>query len=126
MLLLKFVCMTARPCPECGGLVASTISHCPHCGHQLGSDMQHSTTEGENPHSSLARVVIAIILFWPFGLVSLYYYIKSDDRWDCGNKAGAELYGRYSRRFAKYAIYAVLIAFVIGIFFPFVCFGIFS
>ncbi len=120
--------MTARPCPECGGLVASTISRCPHCGHLLDSDNStpKSRSIENNPNTSLARVVLAIILFWPLGLVSLYYYIKSDDRWDYGDDKGAELYGRYSRRFAKYAIYAVLVTLVVGIFFPFVCFGIFS
>ena len=73
---------------------------------------------GENPYNSLAYVIIAIILFWPLGLVSLYYHIKSDDKWSAGNRASAELYGNNARRFAKYSIYAVILFLVLGLCLP--------
>ena len=101
--------MTARPCPECGGLVASTINQCPHCGYNIGvADGSPRMERSENPYNSLAYVIIAIILFWPLGLISLYYHVKSDDRWSAGDVKGAELYGGNSRRFANIAIYLVL------------------
>lgn len=63
---------------------------------------------GHNPYNSLVRLIAAIILFWPLGLISLYYHVKSDDRWSAGDVKGAELYGGNSRRFANIAIYLVL------------------
>ena len=111
--------MTARPCPECGGLVASTLNQCPHCGYHIGiADSSPKMERGENPYNSLAYVILAIILFWPLGLVSLYYHIKSDDKWAVGNRAVAELYGNNARRFAKYSIYAVILFLILGLFVP--------
>ena len=99
--------------------MASTINHCPHCGHFVGGAESTSTMErGENPYNSLAYVILAIILFWPFGLVSLYYHIKSDDKWAMGNRALAEIYGSNARRFAKYSIYAVLLLLLLGVCIP--------
>ena len=102
--------MSARTCPECGGLVASTLIHCPHCGFHMGI-AEHNTraARGSNPYNSLVYLVIAIIIFWPLGLMSLYYHVKSDDKWSAGDAASAELYGRNARRFAKIAIYIALI-----------------
>lgn len=117
--------MTARQCPECGGLVASTIEACPHCGHIMSNVAQDASSRGENPYNSLGWVILAIFLFWPLGLVSLYYHIKSEDNWDRGKVAIAEMYGKYSRRFAKYSVYAVLVALAIGIFLPFLFLGMF-
>lgn len=65
--------MTARQCPECGGLVASTIEACPHCGHIMSNVTCDASSRGENPYNSLGWVILAIFLFWPLGLVSLYY-----------------------------------------------------
>ena len=118
--------MTARPCPECGGLVASTIDRCPHCGYIFTSATtnQQQRVSTENPHNSLGWVILAIFLFWPLGLVSLYYHLKSDDQWEHGRASLAEMYGASARRFAKYSVYAVLIAIAIGIFTPLIFLGI--
>lgn len=98
--------MSARTCPECGGLVASTINVCPHCGHFMPTDSttQRPIITTENPHNSIAWCIIATILFWPLGIVAFIYYFKSDSCWQAGNQSGAELYGRNSIRFAKLSI----------------------
>lgn len=117
--------MTARQCPECGGLVASTIEACPHCGHIMSNVTCDASSRGENPYNSLGWVILAIFLFWPLGLVALYYHIKSEDNWDRGNQTLAASNGASSRRFAKYSVYAVLVALAIGIFLPFLFLGMF-
>ena len=119
--------MTARPCPECGGLVASTLQRCPHCGYQLESTPTESKRAFEsNPYNSLGWIIAAIILFWPLGIISIYYYIKSDDMWQTGNREMALQHGANSQRFAKYALYAACIAFFVGVFCPFAIFGFFA
>lgn len=35
--------MAARNCPECGGLVASTINVCPHCGFILNDGISRKS-----------------------------------------------------------------------------------
>ena len=91
-------------------MVASTLIHCPHCGFHMGiADHNTRAARGSNPYNSLVYLVIAIIIFWPLGLMSLYYHVKSDEKWSAGDAASAELYGRNARRFAKIAINIALI-----------------
>ena len=113
--------MSARTCPECGGLVASTINTCPHCGHFMAGDgqPQQSAISVENPHTSIAWCIISVLLFWPLGVIAFIYYFKSDNCWEKGDQAGAERNGRASLRFAKYSVWFLIITILLGISIPF-------
>ena len=120
--------MSARNCPECGGLVASTIDTCPHCGHYMPVDggAQQAPVVGDNPHTSLVWCIVAVFLFWPLSLVSFYYYFKSYDCWLKRDQAGAERNGYESIRFAKYSVWAFVISLVLGFSLAASVFGFFS
>lgn len=113
--------MSARTCPECGGMVASTITTCPHCGHFMPADGQpyQNTIVAENPHTSIAWCIISVLLFWPLGVIAFIYYFKSDNCWQRGDQAGAERNGRDSIRFAKYSVWFLIITVLLGISIPF-------
>ena len=104
--------MPARNCPECDGLVSSTINVCPHCGYSfVNVDVikeRNYVNMGTNPYNSLFMSVVTLILFWPCGLVSLIYYFKSDRCWEMGNEEGAKSYGKSSMRWAL-SIFIILI-----------------
>lgn len=109
--------MAARNCPECGGLVASTINVCPHCGYQLESTFNTDTftnnsprgaSRGENPYNSIALSIIALIFCWPFGLVSIIYCLKSDSSWCSGDDFYARHYGNTSLLWAKIPLWVLL------------------
>lgn len=127
--------MSARNCPECGGLVASTINVCPHCGYRFegavndyksSDNTPKSAPRGENPYNSIAWGIISLILFWPCGIVSLIYYLKSDSSWCNGDVAGAQASGATSIRWAKASIWIAVISIVISllIFFLFFSFAL--
>lgn len=103
--------MTARNCPECNGLVASTIDICPHCGYRFGAEPKSTQTRGINPYNSLVWSVVGLIFVPLFGLISIIFYLMSDGRWSAGNAAEAERYGRWSIQFVKIPILA-FIAFI--------------
>ena len=97
--------MSARNCPECGGLVASTINVCPHCGYSMSAGgAKYANATAENPYNSIVWCIISVLLFWPLGVAAIIYYFKSDSCWQVGNQQGAELYGRRSISFAKWSI----------------------
>lgn len=105
--------MAARICPECGGLVASTISRCPHCGYILegpfgSAESCNAQNCGVNPYNSIGWSIVSLLLFWPCGIASLIYYFKSDNRWQAGDGATAEQYGRSSVRWAKASLWILL------------------
>lgn len=106
--------MAARNCPECGGLVASTINVCPHCGFIFNDSTPSSpstnTRNGQspNPYTSLVWSIVALVLFWPAGVVSLVYYFKSDTSWEDGNIFYAEHYGKTSVTWAKVPVWIML------------------
>lgn len=113
--------MVARKCPECEGLVASTINVCPHCGYRFSVEAycvsnQPAINYSENPNVSLAYVVCAFILFWPFAVVSLLYYIKSNSRWRVGDEAGAKYYGSISILWARIALWLNIACLLVLIF----------
>ena len=109
--------MAARNCPECGGLVASTINVCPHCGYQLEDTLSPENSKnntpkgaprGENPYNSIALSIVAFIFCWPFGLVSIIYCIKSDSSWCSGDDFYARHYGKTSILWAKIPLWILL------------------
>ena len=103
--------MTARNCPECNGLVASTIDICPHCGYRFGAEPKSAQARGVNPYNSLVWSVVGLIFVPLFGLISIIFYLMSDGRWSTGDAAEAERYGRWSIQFVKIPI-LVFIAFI--------------
>lgn len=102
--------MAARNCPECGGLVASTINVCPHCGFIFNDSeaTRASRSQAPNPYTSLVWSIVALVLFWPAGVVSLVYYFKSDTSWEGGNIFYAEHYGKTSVTWAKVPVWIML------------------
>jgi hypothetical protein len=105
--------MSARTCPECGGLVASTIHVCPHCGYHIDGSAYASTAHrGANPYNSIVWSIVALFIFWPCGLVSLIYYLKSDSSWCSGDAVGAQTTGATSIRWAKSTVCIIVISVV--------------
>lgn len=113
--------MAARNCPECNGLVASTIDICPHCGYRFNADAkdEHNYTKarGLNPYNSLAWSVVGLIFVPLFGLISIIFYLMSDARWSAGDAAEAERYGHWSVQFVKIPMIAVIVPIVIFLIF---------
>lgn len=112
--------MSARNCPECNGLVASTINVCPHCGYCFDNTSGDGSTtkyvnRGANPYNSIAWSIVSLILFWPCGIVSLIYYLQSDSRWCNCDIAGAETNGATSIRWAKASVWIAVISFVLAV-----------
>lgn len=106
--------MAARNCPECGGLVASTINVCPHCGFILNDGISRKSLnrgykeQSPNPYTSLVWSIVSLVLFWPCGVVSLVYYFKSDTSWQSGDQFYAEQYGKNSITWAKVPLWIML------------------
>lgn len=102
--------MAARNCPECGGLVASTINVCPHCGFVFNDSeaTRASRSQVPNPYTSLVWAIFALVFFWPCGVVSLVYYFKSDTCWQNGDIFYAEHYGKTSTTWAKVPVWIML------------------
>ena len=105
--------MSARNCPECGGLVASTINVCPHCGHRF-EETATTVNRGANPYNSIAWSIVSLFFFWPCGIVSLIYYLKSDSSWCNGDYVGAQTNGATSIRWAKATVW-IMVLFIIFI-----------
>ena len=127
--------MAARVCSECGGLVASSLTVCPHCGHIIESSQGASSynasgygTAGSNnsagygaqrpnfqrvnPYTNIIWTVVAFFIFWPFAVVSLIYYFKSDQEWGCGNESGASHFGELSVKWGKASLWMLLVPIV--------------
>lgn len=104
--------MTARNCPECNGLVASTIDTCPHCGYRfyadIGETSKSAQPRGVNPYNSLAWSVVGLLMTPLFGLISIIFYLMSDGRWNAGDAAEAERYGRWSIQFVRVPLLVTL------------------
>lgn len=114
--------MSARNCPECGGLVASTIDVCPHCGYRFVDSSTYDTApksayRGVNRFNSIGWCIVAMILFWPCGLVSFIYYFKSDQCFNSGDMDGAEYYGSVSLKWAKSTLWLMFALFALVVFF---------
>lgn len=112
--------MTARTCPECGGLVASTINTCPHCGYHYSNFVnnnytQNTSCQGSNPYTNITPSIIALILFWPLGVVSFIFYFLSFSCWYNGNEDGAKSYGTTSIRCARVGIWIAIAFFIIAL-----------
>lgn len=104
--------MAARTCPECNGLVASTIDVCPHCGYRFNAETRETSKQtqsrGVNPYNSLVWSIVGLVFVPLFGLISIIFYLMSDGRWNAGDAAEAERYGRWSIQFVKVPLLVVL------------------
>lgn len=110
--------MAARNCPECNGLVASTINVCPHCGYKFiaatpYADSQSKAPQRRNPYSSLLYPILAVIFGWPFAIASFIYYFKSEQAWSNGDKDAAKSYADSSRTWGMIPVYISLALLII-------------
>lgn len=69
----------------------------------------HKVGNGANPYNNIGWCILALITFWPLAIAAFVCYFKSDNRWLAGDVVGAEQYGTMSRRFAKVALWLVII-----------------
>ena len=126
-------------CPKCGIIVPASKGVCMRCGAPLTpsatpvvepvkpappvveskreyvsesrqeSSPRRSVSE-RNPHAKWGWVIAAILLFWPFGLVSLVLLILSNRAWKADNEKMAKSLGRVSTGLAIAGIVILILA----------------
>lgn len=74
---------------------------------EIASSVNASTP---NPYGNWWRCVVAILMFWPLGIVSIVLKILSDKAWKSGDEKKAKTMGRYSSIFAIVGIILFLLA----------------
>lgn len=74
---------------------------------EIASSVNASTP---NPYGNWWRCVVAILMFWPLGIVSIVLKILSDKAWKSGDEKKAKTMGRYSTIFAIVGIILFLLA----------------
>ena len=132
--------MAVIVCPNCGNIVPVSKTKCPRCHVSLsqGGDAEVSSHEKPlvvepkvaepvapvvepeiassvnastpNPYGNWWRCVVAILMFWPLGIVSIVLKILSDKAWKSGDEKKAKTMGRYSSIFAIAGIILFLLA----------------
>ena len=132
--------MAVIVCPNCGNIVPVSKTKCPRCHVSLsqGGDAEVSSHEKPlvvepkvaepeapvvepeiassvnastpNPYGNWWRCVVAILMFWPLGLVSIVLKLLSDKAWKSGDEKKATTMGRHSTIFAIAGIILFLLA----------------
>lgn len=74
---------------------------------EIASSVNASTP---NPYGNWWRCVVAILMFWPLGIVSIVLKILSDKAWKSGDEKKAKTMGRYSSIFAIVGIILFVLA----------------
>ena len=74
---------------------------------EIASSVNASTP---NPYGNWWRCVVAILMFWPLGIVSIVLKILSDKAWKSGDEKKAKTMGRYSSIFAIAGVILFLLA----------------